>query len=212
MTAKTFTWSLIAVCILLSILLVLQLTDDSDLAITNHRNNKTNTMKLSPPLRVKPRLSNLADYSAMLSQPLFKPNRQQASIEEVMVQDPIFEPVITAKITPLPELVGVMRVNDIDMAFVMGENDMEPSGLRIGDDYKGWQLKTIEATNIVLSHDGDEETVSLQWEQKEMLDRSGSDIPPLSAHEEKIPAASKPVKTDRRPGRLKDRLARQVYQ
>ena len=46
-------------------------------------------MKLSPPLRVKPRLSNLADYSAMLSQPLFKPNRQQASIEEVMVQDTV---------------------------------------------------------------------------------------------------------------------------
>jgi hypothetical protein len=110
-------------------------------------------------------LASQTAYDAIVQKPLFNPSRMAIVTEPVMTGKLIsgVEPKAVSTAASLPNLLGVMQVNGFEMAFVIGNEDVEPIGLRVGDSYQDWDLTSISGTEIVLSKNKTDETISLDW-------------------------------------------------
>lgn len=164
------TWALLAVCFLLALLLLLPYQDtlQIDLLQRDHA-SKERVLPISSEQAVS---ENITQYLAIMRSPLFNADRTQhnekkeASISESV---PVVSPQLAAKKSDLPKLIGVMTVSNVEMAFVISSKDSEPVGLRVGESYRKWTLKVIEPTQIIMSYNENEETISLDWTLKNML-------------------------------------------
>lgn len=114
------------------------------------------------------------DYSTFTTHPLFSPKRSPY-VKAITTQSPQSikkTTLVVPKIsTPLPSLIGLLTVNNIAKAFVLGEGDIELTSLQVGDDYKNWTLTTIETDHIKMTYNenGLEEVISLDWAKMKML-------------------------------------------
>jgi hypothetical protein len=151
-----------------------------------------------------------ADYVALVQKPLFNPSRMAAvSSVSVMTEKVISATPLRAEPTPvsLPNLLGVMQVDGVDIAFVIGNDDIESTGLRVGDSYQGWELTSISGTEIVLRKNGTDETISLDW------GTSGEALV-MNGHLAEIETETKAMTAEmvNRPTthRIRDRLAKQI--
>lgn len=171
--------------------------------LTNSAKNAIERQKEpDAPSEVSPS-TNLQDYSVISEKPLFNANR--TPVEEVIAKPVPPKPVIKAV---LPKLVGIMTVQDAETAFVLAPGDASPTALKLDDKYKQWTLIKIEPKQITLSHEGIEETLTLdsstantQLQKNEQLKKADDKSRPThSTSRSKAPVP---------PSSLKDRLSTQ---
>lgn len=207
MSAKAVTPVLIALCAALAIVLFVQFYSSSDIEGNIDFDSAVNDIEKISKTADQYGPDKLNEYSVIAAKPLFTPSRQVKTIKKVITQQS--EPSAVKTDMSIPDLIGVMRVDDVEIAFVVGKNESISIALQLGDEYKGWTLKAIESTKIVLSRGQHEETVSLQWVEKETLDWVRDKTKP-SPNKLRQQLASQPSIEGREVTRLKDRLARQA--
>jgi hypothetical protein len=147
-------------------------------------------------------------YSAIVQKPLFDPSRSMVAGHSVKVEKKvsITQAKRVSTSTSLPLLLGVMHVNGVDMAFIRGKGDIEPTGLKMGDKYQDWELTSISGTDIVLRKNETDATVSLDW---------GAPGEALAIHSQRAKRFDIDTKTSTEPSPessidFKDQLARQI--
>lgn len=90
------------------------------------------------------------DYASVVERPLFLPERRPPAEED--------EPEAPApELTELDgtDLTAVVITPALVSAWVRGPNDQEVQRLRLGDDFLGWTVKTIEPDQLVLERQGE---------------------------------------------------------
>jgi general secretion pathway protein N len=90
------------------------------------------------------------DYASVVERPLFLPERRPPEEAD--------EPEAPApELTELDgtDLTAVVITPALVSAWVRGPNDQEVKRLRLGDDFLGWTVKTIEPDQLVLERQGE---------------------------------------------------------
>lgn len=209
------TWSLVSVCLLLAMLLLQAYQGGSQIdEIKDSQQRKT--IKPLAVTQVQVVLADISHYSAIKNYPLFNSNRiPYREKKEVIISKPIPIPAVIPQpmiVTPdLPQLIGVMTVNNVEMAFVMATEDVEPVGLKVGDQHQKWALIAIEPTQITMSYNEVQKTIGLDWTLKEMLEGEIDDMEKRSLMQTQAEQVSN-VRTQQRnvSGGLKARLEKQL--
>jgi hypothetical protein len=170
MSARTTFWILVISCVLLAIAVLMPNSNGSTLS--------TPTKKIDPhsspsqQIMQKERVGELTNYSAILEQPLFSPDRlrniDKNDSESLVINDNQYSPIHSTMPEP-PMLLGVMSVNDTKRAFVIAESDTEVKSLKPGDEYQQWTMTTINTKEVVMTHQGRDVTLPLNWLGKEIL-------------------------------------------
>jgi len=170
MTPKFLTGFLIATCLILGVLVSLPYQEHS---FVNSSKADIKELQTTPDV-MQQTSTDISDYFAFTAHPLFNTKRIPY-VKKVV--NPIIEAAPQPPITimPPPDLIGILTVNNIDRAFILSDNVLEPTSLKVGDSYKDWELKTIKSTQIVMTYNGIEKIIDMDWQKKEMLDNiSGS--------------------------------------
>lgn len=205
MTDKIVTWILSVTCTLLAVILLWPYQDgpQSELVQDKKPLNVTSDLLVSNEQAVS---ADITQYSAIVEQPLFNSNRTPYS-EKKVVSISKTVPVVAARSAAkadLPKLIGVMTVSNVEMAFVLGRDDADPVGLKIGDKYLNWTLKVIEATQIIMAYNESEEVIDIDWTLKDMLHNVTDD------EQRQITPPTTILPRQSIPSNLKDRLARKL--
>ncbi len=117
-------------------------------------------------------MHSISDYSAFSAQPLFDPKRSPyVKSRPKPVNQIVAKPIKAAPVanTPLPNLIGIISVNKSKIAFVMGDNDPQAMGLKIGEQYKNWTLTAIGLNTITMAHNKKEHVITLDWAKLDKL-------------------------------------------
>jgi hypothetical protein len=125
------------------------------------------------------------EYASVVERPLFLPERRPPPDE------PEAEPL--AEEVPLTELDGVdlsavVITPSVVFASVRGPQDPEPKRLRLGDDYLGWTVKTIEPGRLVLERQGESNEIHLRDYTNAPVPIPPTRLPPRSQAQDGAPA------------------------
>lgn len=210
MTAKMISWGLITSCVVLAAATFLpyQHKDFQNATDNIEPTAQYANLQFIPTQQYQP--AELDQYSAITEFPLFNPLRHLTEEEPVELASAAEKSVVKVMPNP-PELIGVMTVDEIEMAFILGKGDSEVLSLEQGEKYKDWTLTTIEATQIVMSYDDTETVIEMDWLGKDIL-QSGSVGDEARARIKSNPQFSRPRHNPNNPPaiELQDRLARQL--
>jgi hypothetical protein len=99
-----------------------------------------------------------SEYASVVERPLFLPERRPPPDE------PEEEPVAEEPMTELDgvDLTAVVITPAVVSAWVSGPQSKEVKRLRLGDDYLGWTVKTIEPARLVLERQGETDELPLR--------------------------------------------------
>jgi len=181
----------------------------------NHQNASDNAkpaaqhinFQITPLQQYQP--AELEQYSAITEFPLFNPLRQLTKEEPVKLANAVEKTVVKAMPNP-PQLIGVMTVEEVEMAFVLGKGDSRVVSLEQGEKYRDWTLTTIEATQIVMSYNDTETVIEMKWLGKDILQAGGVGDEARAQIQSK-PSFSSPQQNPHSPSiETQDRLARQL--
>ena len=209
MTAKVISWGLMTSCIVLASTVFLPYQHDEEQNVSDNSESTVQhvSYQITPSQQYQP--AELDQYSAITEFPLFNPLRQLTKEEPIVLANAAEKTVVKVVPNP-PQLIGVMTVDQIEMAFILGKGDSEVMSLEQGEKYKGWTLTTIEATQIVMSYDDTETVIEMKWLGKDILQAGSVGDDARANIQSKAPSAS-PHKNPRSPSiEAQDRLARQL--
>jgi len=209
MTAKVISWGLMTSCIVLAAATFLPYQHDSNQnALDNTKATAQHvSFQITPSQQYQP--AELEQYSAITDFPLFNPLRQLSKEEPTKLANAAEQKVVKTMPNP-PQLIGVMTVEEIEMAFVLGKGDSRVVSLEQGEKYKEWTLTTIEATQVVMSYNDTETVIEMKWLGKDIL-QAGSVGDDARAKIQSKPRSASPHKNPRSPSiETQDRLARQL--
>jgi general secretion pathway protein N len=98
------------------------------------------------------------DYASVVERPLFLPERRPPPEEE---EEPMAE---EAPVTELDgvDLTAVVITPAVVSAWVRSPGNAELQRLRLGDDFLGWTVKTIQPDELVLERQGETNRLSLR--------------------------------------------------
>lgn len=102
---------------------------------------------------------SIEDYASVIERPLFLPNRRPPPDEPEQEPEPEAEEFSDLAGT---DLTSVIITPEIVSAWVRGPKQRETLRLRIGDEYEGWTVKTIEPDKLTLERQGDTNEVVLR--------------------------------------------------
>lgn len=113
------------------------------------------------------------DYKVINERPLFEPDRRPFSQKEITVnadkspslampKPQMIVPGVGAK---LPQLMGMMILEGQNVVYIK-RNGGGSQVLREGDKINGWIIKKINLKDVILSYDGKDQKVMLNWEEK----------------------------------------------
>jgi len=165
---------------------------------------------------------DLDNYSAISDIPLFNPDRKPVEkLEEKTVETAVVDkmeeipmPEVEVFENP-PRLVGVMMVEEIEMAFVLGEQDSEVVSLALGEEYKDWTLSKIDSTQITMTRNESDTVIAMDWLGQEILQAEIEfEAPPVPAKQQvKSPLVRRSTNTPTRPSfELEERVEMQLDQ
>jgi hypothetical protein len=209
MTVKVISWGLMTSCIVLASVTFLPYQHD------DNQNNSDNTkpaaqhvnFQITPSQQYQP--AELDQYSAITEFPLFNPLRQLTKEEPIKLANAV-EKTVVKSMPKSPQLIGVMTVEEVEMAFVLGKGDSEVVGLEQGEKYKDWTLTTIEANQIVMTYNDTETVIEMNWLGKDILQAGSIGDEARENIQGKSPFSS-PQQNSHTPSiETQDRLARQL--
>jgi len=209
MTAKMISWGLMTSCVVLAAAVFLPYQHDEEQNVSDNSEPTAQhvSFQITPSQQYQP--AELEQYSAITEFPLFNPLRQLTKEEPIVLANTAEKTVVKVMPNP-PQLIGVMTVDQIEMAFILGKGDSEVMSLEQGEKYEGWTLTTIEATQIVMSYDDTETVIEMKWLGKDILQAGSVGDDARANIQSKAPSAS-PHKNPRSPSiETQDRLARQL--
>ena len=219
MTSKMNSWVLLLTCLLLGIWLVMPYPQ-----ATSEMNESKAKKESSQDYSVTQyRPKELNNYSAIADIPLFSPDRKPV---EKLAAEPVETAVVektkestqpvAEKFENPPRLVGVMLVDDTDMAFVLGEQDSEVVSLALGEKYKDWTLSKIDSTQITMTRNDSDTVIAMDWLGKEILQTEIEIETPTQNKQAQHTQEKAPLNRRNSPVRpprdLEDRLQRQLEQ
>jgi len=210
MTAKVISWGLMTSCVVLAAAVFLPYQHDdkqSDLERAEPISQYIN-FQVTPSQQYQP--AEIEHYSAITEFPLFNPLRHLTEEEPIELANVAEKTVVKVMPNP-PQLIGVMTVDQIEMAFILGKGDSEVMSLEQGEKYKDWTLTAIEATQIVMSYGDTETVIEMNWLGKDIL-QSGSVGDEARARIQSKPQFGQSQRKPNNPStiELQDRLARQL--
>ena len=127
-------------------------SDDSvDSAQTDGDTPLVDDLLLPPPSK--------EDYASVIERPLFLPDRRPPPDEPDEEPEPEVEDLSDLAGT---DLTTVVITPEIVSAWVRSPTQRETVRLRIGDDYEGWTVKTIEPDKLTLERQGETNEVILR--------------------------------------------------
>ena len=209
MTVKVISWGLMASCIVLTtgVFLPYQHDENYNASDNSEKTSQHVSLQIKSPQQYQP--AELNHYSAIIEFPLFNPLRHLTKEEPIKLSNTVENTVVKVMPNP-PQLVGVMTVDEVEMAFVLGKGDSEVVSLEQGEKYKDWTLTTIEGTQIVMSYDDTETVIEMKWLGKDILQAGSVGDEARTRIQSKAPSAS-PHNKPRAPSiEAQDRLARQL--
>jgi general secretion pathway protein N len=120
----------------------------------------------SPPAAEMPPADNLLpplppkeDYASVVERPLFLPDRRPPPDEPEEEEIPEPEQLTDLSGT---DLTAVVITPDIVSAWVRSPRERESIRLRIGDEFEGWTVQTIEPDRLVLQRQGETDELRLR--------------------------------------------------
>jgi len=209
MTAKMISWGLMTSCVVLAAAVFLPYQHDEEQNVSDNSEPTAQhvSFQITPSQQYQP--AELEQYSAITEFPLFNPLRQLTKEEPIKLANAVEKTVVKVMPNP-PQLIGVMTVDQIEMAFILGKGDSEVMSLQQGEKYKDWTLTTIEGTQIVMSYDDTETVIEMKWLGKDILQAGSVGDEARTRIQSKAPSAS-PHNKPRAPSiEAQDRLARQL--
>jgi general secretion pathway protein N len=99
------------------------------------------------------------DYASVVERPLFLPDRRPPPDEPEA--EPIAEPEQLTELDGL-DLTAVVITPTVVSAWVRDPQAPELARLRLGDDFSGWTVKTIEPARLVLERQGETHELHLR--------------------------------------------------
>ena len=222
MTSKFISWVLLLTCLLLGTWLVMpysqsELQETSDLTTATaikEGSQDDSTSQYQP--------KELDNYSALSDIPLFSPDRKPVEKEE---EKPVETAVVEKTVEPKqpvvetfenpPRLVGVMMVEETEMAFVLGEQDSEVVSLALGEEYKDWILSKIDSTEITMTRNESDTVIAMDWLGREILqaEMEFEERTASAQQQAKAPVVRRSSNTPTRPSfELEERLEMQLDQ
>jgi hypothetical protein len=209
MTAKMISWGLMISCVVLAaaVFLPYQHDDNQNTSANTKPTAQHASFQITPSQQYQP--AELEQYSAITEFPLFNPLRHLIKEEPVKLANAVEKTVVKSMPKP-PQLIGVMTVEEVEMAFVLGKGDSEVVGLEQGEKYKDWTLTAIEATQIVMSYNDTETVIEMKWLGKEIL-QAGDVGDETRVQIQSKPSFASPQQNPHSPSiETQDRLARQL--
>lgn len=219
MTSKSISWILLLTCLLLGAWLVMPYPHAELQEMTESTAAKEGSQDYSATQYHPKELNN---YSAISEIPLFSPDRKPVEkVEEKTVETAVVdktEEIPTPEVEVFenpPRLVGVMMVEEIEMAFVLGEQDSEVVSLALGEEYKDWILSKIDSTQITMTRNESDTVIAMDWLGQEILQaESEFEQPAVPAKQQaNAPLVRRSTNTPARPSfELEERLEMQLDQ
>jgi hypothetical protein len=206
MTAKMISWGLMTSCVVLATGALLPSQHDEDQDDSEPASQHV-SLKITSSQQYHP--AELDHYSAITEFPLFNPLRHLTKEEPTKLANAVEKTVVKVMPNP-PQLIGVMTVDEVEIAFILGKGDSEVVSLEQGEKYKGWTLTTIEATQVVMSYNDTETVIEMNWLGKDIL-QAGSVGDEARANIQSKPPFFSPQQNPHTPSiETQDRLARQL--
>jgi hypothetical protein len=209
MTVKVISWGLMTSCFVLATWVFSPYHHDDNQHVSGNIKQTVQhvNFQITPSQHYQP--AELDQYAAITEFPLFNPLRHLTKKEPVKLPNAVEKRVVRVMPNP-PQLIGVMTVEEVEMAFVLGEGDSEVVSLEQGDKYKDWTLTMIEATQIVMAYNNTETVIEMNWLGKDIL-QAGSVGNEARANIQNKPLFSSPQQNSHPPSiETQDRLARQL--
>jgi hypothetical protein len=168
MTVKVISWGLMTCCVMLAAGVFLPYQHDENHNASDNSEQTAQHVSLQITASQQYQPDELNHYSAIIEFPLFNPLRHLTKDEPIKLANAVEKTVVKVMPSP-PQLIGVMTVDEVEMAFVLGKGDSEVVSLEQGDKYKDWTLTSIEATQIVMSYNDTETVLEMNWQGKDIL-------------------------------------------
>ena len=209
MTSKTTSWGLIISCIVLAAALFLPYQSDGGQSVSTSSELEIQPVSLdfSPSQLYLP--DELHRYSSITEFPLFNPLRKLIKKEPVQIAQTVERRAVKVMPNP-PELIGVMKVNNVDVAFVLGKGDSEVVSLEQGEKYKDWTLTAIDATQIVMSYEDNETVIGMNWLGKDILQAGRIGEEARKQVQNRLPSSRQQQNPQSPSIEVQERLARQL--
>ena len=99
------------------------------------------------------------DYASVIERPLFLPDRRPPPDEPE--QEDEAEPETLTELDGM-DLTAVVITPTTVSAWIRRPNEREIQRLRLGDDFEGWVVKTIEPDRVVLERQGETDQLVLR--------------------------------------------------
>ncbi|MGB5734677.1 MAG: type II secretion system protein N, partial [Thiohalocapsa sp.] len=99
------------------------------------------------------------DYASVAERPLFIADRRPPPDEPEQEDEP--EPEVLTELDGM-DLTAVVITPTTVSAWIRRPNEREVQRLRLGDDFEGWMVKTIEPDRVVLERQGETDQLVLR--------------------------------------------------
>ena len=158
-------------CILLTAAILMPLEDD-----VARFKPTAEQGSVSPKNMAGPQLSALSSYQDIIERPLFNSERTQMAVKKEVAKNISSTPEQIKKNDDeeSPRLLGVMSVGSENRAFIVSDN-VSVSSVAKGDSIQGWIVEEVDKNKVVMSRDGEEISVTIDWLGEDALKLNSKD-------------------------------------
>lgn len=166
MYKKLSIWTLLTLCLVLTITLMLPYKNRGYGTETQKSNGQKvlSGASLIEPTSRSFEQAESREYAAITSYPLFTPARsfnalKKPSVDEVEEKEKSNQPI-----PPLPSLAGILDEEGEITAFLREQQSSDPIAVPLGTEFNGWTFKEVRSSHeIILNYKDSVRKIGLDW-------------------------------------------------